>query len=98
MNVKSILTLAAVAGMGVTAYSMSPAVPKAAARTAETVVDTAIPAGTVVRVRINQALGTDISRPGQRFGATLTEPLVVNGKTLVPRGADVQGIVREAAP
>jgi hypothetical protein len=96
MNSKSILTLVAVAGLAVSGYSLSPAAPKVSAKN-EVAADSAIPAGTVLRVRLNQALGTDVSHPGQYFGATLTEPLEINGRTLIPRGAAVQGIVREAA-
>jgi len=61
----------------------------------ETVV---IPAGTLLRVRLNQSLGTRYNHPGDRFAATLELPLVVDGGTAIPRGTQVCGVVREALP
>ncbi len=57
-----------------------------------------IPKGTMLHVRLNEALGTATSRPGERFDATLTEPLLANGVTVAPRGTQVSGLVREAMP
>ena len=57
-----------------------------------------VPAGTILRVRLNQSVGTAIDRPGQRFDAVLESPVELNGRVVVSRGAAVQGIVREAAP
>jgi len=55
-----------------------------------------IPAGTVLTVRLQQALGSKSSQEGQRFGASLAEPVVVKGKTLVPAGAMASGLVTDA--
>jgi len=55
-----------------------------------------IPRGTALRVRLNHAISTSASRPGDRFTATLDEPLVIDGRTLFPRGAEVQGSIRES--
>ena len=52
-----------------------------------------IPAGTKVTVRVNEALSSDKVQVGSRFTGVLTEPLVVNGQTLFPRNADVEGQV-----
>jgi hypothetical protein len=57
-----------------------------------------IPAGTAIRVRLNESLGTQLNRPGDRFDAALELPLIVNGRQAAPRGADVYGIVRECLP
>lgn len=52
-----------------------------------------IPSGTKVTVRVNESLSSDKVQAGTRFTGVLTEPLVVNGQTLFPRNADVEGQV-----
>jgi hypothetical protein len=55
-----------------------------------------IPADTPVVVRTTDAIDTDKNRVGDLFKATLEEPLVVDGRTVVPRGAEVTGSVARA--
>jgi hypothetical protein len=55
-----------------------------------------VPEGTIVSVRLGEALGSKISQPGQSFDATLAEPIVVDGKEIVPAGADAHGTVVDA--
>src|SRR3954452_6856752 len=55
-----------------------------------------IPAGTVVSVRLGESLGSKTSQPGQDFDATLAEPVVVEGKEVIPAGADAHGTVVDA--
>lgn len=62
---------------------------------AETVV---VPAGTTLTVRLGQAVGSKISSPGQSFTASLTAPVEVGGKVVIPSGAEAQGVVTEAKP
>jgi hypothetical protein len=57
-----------------------------------------IPAGTVLTVRLDQAVGSKISNSGDSFSATLAQPVVVNGATVIPAGAAAQGTVVQAAP
>jgi len=57
-----------------------------------------IPQGTVFRVRIDQSIDTRRNRPGNRFQATLAEPVVHDGATLLPRGTRFSGHVMEAKP
>jgi len=52
-----------------------------------------IPPGTEIRVRIVENLSSGTSTMGDIFHGTLDEPIVVNGKQLFPRGADVTGTV-----
>jgi hypothetical protein len=52
-----------------------------------------IPAGTEVTIRLQFPLSSADSRVGDSFQATLDEPIVVAGKTLVARGAAVTGSV-----
>jgi hypothetical protein len=55
-----------------------------------------VPAGTVVSVRLGEALGSKTSHPGQDFSATLAEPVVVEGKEVIAAGADAHGTVVDA--
>jgi hypothetical protein len=55
-----------------------------------------IPAGTTIEVRIVENLTSEKARVGDVFHATLTEPLVIEGRELYPKGADVVGRVTEA--
>jgi hypothetical protein len=55
-----------------------------------------VPAGTVVSVRLGETLGSKTSQPGQDFDATLAEPVVVEGKEVIPAGADAHGTVVDA--
>ena len=57
-----------------------------------------IPAGTPVRVRLNQTIDTKRNRPGDRFEARLISPILVNGQLVVPGGTTFEGHVTEAKP
>jgi hypothetical protein len=55
-----------------------------------------IPEGTVISVVLDQALGTKTSQSGQHFDASVSEPVEVDGKVVIPKGARARGLVREA--
>ncbi len=55
-----------------------------------------LPAGTFVKVRINEKLSSDKNEPGDFFTATLTQPLVANGLVIAQPGQNVAGRVSEA--
>lgn len=55
-----------------------------------------IPAGRVIAVRFGETLSSNRSSAGQSFSATVAEPVVVNGKTLIERGASARGTVVSA--
>jgi hypothetical protein len=57
-----------------------------------------VPAGTHIVVRLGQAVGSKISSSGQTFSATVAQPVEVNGKALIPAGAEATGTVAEAVP
>lgn len=57
-----------------------------------------VPLGTVLTVRLGQAVGSKISEPGQSFAATLAEPVQIGGKTVIPEGANARGTVVDAKP
>ena len=47
-----------------------------------------IPAGTFITVRMIDAVDSKGSHLGQTFRASVDEPVVINGQTVIPRGAD----------
>ena len=55
-----------------------------------------VPEGVQVNVTLDQALASDQNRAGDEFDASLAAPVVVNGKTVIPKGARVTGRVIEA--
>ncbi|MGH9607571.1 MAG: hypothetical protein ACRD3N_17915 [Terracidiphilus sp.] len=57
-----------------------------------------LPAGTRIRVRLDRDLGSKISQPGDSFAATVADNVVVNGQTVIPRGARAEGTVIDAKP
>lgn len=54
--------------------------------------------GTSVQVRLDQPLASNQSRPGDRFEATLTAPVWVDGQVAIPEGAEIEGKVVDAFP
>jgi phage-related minor tail protein len=56
------------------------------------------PAGTQIVIRTNTTLSTKDLKNGDTFTATLQQPLVVDGVTIAPRGAVVEGVVVESDP
>jgi len=57
-----------------------------------------VPAGTVLTVRLGEAVGSKISQPGQSFSATVASPVELNGKVVIPAGATASGAVVDAKP
>lgn len=68
---------------GTTARSAEPA------RTTGTAAANEIPAGTEIVVRMIDDVDSEVHRVGQTFRASVDEPVIVGGRTLIPRGADV---------
>src|SRR5262245_23110971 len=56
-----------------------------------------IPAGTRLLVRTTDEINSDSSRPGSRFTGTLETNLVLDDKTVAPRGTTVHGRLVEAS-
>ena len=48
-----------------------------------------IPADTPIMIRMIDSVNSDTARRGQTFQASLDEPIYVDGRQVVPRGADV---------
>jgi hypothetical protein len=59
---------------------------------------TKLPEGTPIPIRLQTALSSASSHAGDTFSATLDEPVVVDGQTLIDRGTSVTGRVLEAKP
>lgn len=57
-----------------------------------------VPELTPIHVTLDQAVTSTQSRPGDHFDATISEPVVVDGKTVIPQGAHAEGIVVDAKP
>lgn len=55
-----------------------------------------VPAGTKLRVALLDPVSSDKSEAGDQFMATLTDPVVVGGKTIFPKGTKVRGRVVDA--
>ncbi len=57
-----------------------------------------LPAGASLTVRLNDSLSSKTSNSGDTFTSTLEQPLEVDGRVVVPKGARVMGTVAEAKP
>ena len=55
-----------------------------------------VPEATAIHVTLDQAIASDQNRPGDRFGATVSEPVLIDGKTVIPQGAHAEGVVVDA--
>ena len=54
-----------------------------------------IPAGAEITVRMIDGVDSSVNQIGETFRASLDEPIVVNGQTIVPRGGDVTAKLTE---
>jgi len=57
-----------------------------------------VPAETVISVVLDETIGSKTSQPGQTFTASLREPVEVDGRVAIPKGARASGIVKDAKP
>lgn len=55
-----------------------------------------LPQGTTLQVRLNRPISTASSRPGDRFEGKLAMPVTIDGKTVLPAGTQVEGVIRNA--
>lgn len=51
--------------------------------------------GTVLTVRLNESLNSDLNEKGDTFIASLASPILVNDRVVVPEGAGIKGTVVE---
>ena len=52
----------------------------------------------MIRVRLDEDLGSKISNPGDNFTATVADDVAVNGQTVIRKGARADGTVIDAKP
>ena len=58
-----------------------------------------LPSGTSVRMKLETPISTQTNKVGDTFAGRVTEPVLLNGKTVVPVGAAIQGqIVKLTEP
>lgn len=55
-----------------------------------------LPESTAIHVTLNTPVGSDRNQPGDRFEATLSQPVTLAGKTIIPQGARANGVVVDA--
>jgi hypothetical protein len=60
--------------------------------------ETVLPTATVLRLKLNRAISTASARPGEQFYATLTRPVEVDGRAVIPAGTSVTCRVDGAHP
>jgi hypothetical protein len=58
---------------------------------------TPVPAGTALMVRLDTTLATFSNKAGDPFRGSITQPVVVNGQTVIPAGATVEGRVTKVS-
>jgi hypothetical protein len=56
-----------------------------------------VPAGTALIVRLDTTLATFSNKPGDPFRGSVSQPVVIAGKTVIPAGATVEGRVTKVS-
>lgn len=57
-----------------------------------------LPEATQIHVTLNAAVASDRNKPGDHFEATIAQPILIDGKTVIPKGARATGVVVDARP
>jgi hypothetical protein len=73
------------------------ALTKAVAKVIPVYREVTIPAGTTLRLDLASSIGSDTSKVEDAVRATVREAIVVDGKTVVPMGASLAGVVTDVA-
>jgi hypothetical protein len=84
--------------IGALALLLAGSIALAAHKEMNRVTPVAVPEATALRVSLDQAISSNQSRPGEHFEATVVDPVVVDGKTVIPQGARAEGVVVDARP
>jgi hypothetical protein len=74
-----------------TAKPAAAAKPAVAARAPEPTTMVTVPKGTAISAAVGQTLATNKNKVGDTFAASLTTPILVEGKTVIPKGTQVTG-------
>src|SRR6201987_6509499 len=57
-----------------------------------------VPEKTALHVTLDQGISSNQNRPGGHFEATISEPVVLDDKTVIPQGTPVEGLVVDGRP
>jgi hypothetical protein len=57
-----------------------------------------VPSSTSIHVTLNSALSSNRSNPGDHFEATVSQPVIINGEMVIPKGAEATGVVVDSLP
>src|SRR4051812_34759457 len=58
-----------------------------------------LPTGTAVKMRLTEALSTDGNKAGDSFSGRVSEPVMLEGRTVIPVGATIEGhVMRVSSP
>jgi hypothetical protein len=60
--------------------------------------DVSVPDGTEIRVRLEDSVSSQSSRPEDRVAATVSEPVRINGRLAIPAGTELAGTIRSVEP
>jgi hypothetical protein len=55
-----------------------------------------VPAETVISVVLDESISSKTATPGQNFSASVREPIEVDGRVAIPKGARATGIIKDA--
>ena len=84
--------------LGAMALLLAGSIAVAAHKESNRIVPVAVPENTALRISLDQTVSSNQSRPGEHFAATVVDPIVIDGKTVIPEGARVEGMVIDARP
>jgi hypothetical protein len=84
--------------LGVMALLLAGSIALAAHKAYDRSARVAVPDVTGLRVSLDRSISSNQSRAGDRFDATVVDTVVINGKTVIPEGARVDGLVIDAHP
>ncbi len=59
-------------------------------------VQVTVPAGALLRIRVNRGIDSNHIKPGTPFDGTVLNDVTTTGEVAIPRGASVQGVVVDA--
>lgn len=60
-------------------------------------VNSPVPAGTALMVRLDTTLATFSNKAGDQFRGSITQPIVINGQTVIPVGSVIEGRVTKVS-
>src|SRR3954454_6635237 len=102
-NHKPIISVAVFLGLILCSACTAPSPPAAREQVAEAIrvapaePKTALPAGTMLRVRLYHPIDTSRAQEGQPFVASLSAPITVNDQVILPRGTVVRGSIQQSS-